>query len=679
MKRIKSVLLTLIIFAVGFTVANLNTVRAAPGDLDISFGNAGKVVIGNTYDEDRGYAIALQADGKILLGGFSYNNTSNNDFALARFNSDGTLDTSFNGDGLVITDIANSIDMSYTLAIQPDSKILLGGSGWNGSNLDFTVVRFNSDGTLDNSFDNDGIVSTTIGSGFGIARTLAIQPDGKILLGGDGDGLILVRYNNNGSLDSGFGTDGIVNTDIGAIEYSYAGINAFAYAVAVQPDGKILFGGESTYNVDMYSNFALIRYNSDGTLDTTFDDNGIVTTDIDNYSDTAYALTVLPNGKTLLGGMSYTGTDYAFALVRYNNNGSVDTDFGTSGKVITPIGSDDARAYALVAQPDGKILLSGYSVNSGEDFTLARYNNDGSPDTSFGAGDGIVTVDIDNTHNVSTALALQPDGNILLGGYSYTGGIDFALIRILANDNNDDGIAEAWDLTPDDFSFTDTINVITSTIQTSENITISGLGANITVPVTAAGGEYAINDGNYTSDIGYVQNGDIISVRHTASNSALTTTNTVLTIGGLHTPNNTAVMLGTTASDIFTNTTEPGPNAFSFTDVTGVTLASTTISNSITISGMTHAMAISVANGEYSVNSGSFTNTNGNVVNGDNVRVRHTSASTASTSVNTTLIVGGMSDTFTSTTAATASSGGGSLSWPLFLMLGLPLLRSRRI
>jgi uncharacterized delta-60 repeat protein len=234
-----------------------NTFTPAIGVLDTSFNSPNGSIIQNIgSSSDFGQSLAIQPDGKILLGGSCYNG-SNYNFCIARFNSDGTLDTTFGSSGKVIQPIGSSYDNGYSLAIQPDGKILLGGFCYNGNNNDFCIARFETNGTLDTTFGSSGIVIQPIGSSSDYGLSLAIQPDGKILLGGfcyngsDND-FCIARFNSNGTLDTSFGTGGkVIQSIIGSV------VN-FGYSLAIQPDGKILLGGscQGVSNVD----FCIARF-----------------------------------------------------------------------------------------------------------------------------------------------------------------------------------------------------------------------------------------------------------------------------------------------------------------------------------------------------------------------------------------------------------------------------------
>jgi uncharacterized delta-60 repeat protein len=207
--------------------------------------------------------------------GTSYNG-SNWDFALARYNADGSLDTSFDGDGKVTTAIGASTDVGYSVIQQADGKLVVAGYSWNGSNDDVALVRYNTDGSLDTGFDGDGKVTTAIGTGYDEGYSVIQQADGKLVVAGtsyngSSNDFALVRYNADGSLDASFDGDGIVTTAIGAA-------NDYAQSVIQQADGKLVVAGYSHNGSD--SDVALVRYNADGSLDTGFDGDGKVTTAI---------------------------------------------------------------------------------------------------------------------------------------------------------------------------------------------------------------------------------------------------------------------------------------------------------------------------------------------------------------------------------------------------------------
>jgi uncharacterized delta-60 repeat protein len=404
-----------------------SSAQATPGALDSSFGAGGKVTtaIGPTYDQAS--ALALQPDGKLIAAGISYNG-SDRDFALVRYNPNGSLDTSFNGTGKVTTAIGPGDDWAEAVALQPDGKLVVAGYSWNGSDYDLALVRYNPNGSLDTSFNGTGKVTTAIGPASDGADALALQPDGKLVAAGfswngsDWD-FALVRYHPDGSLDTSLNGTGKVTTPIG--------LSSVADALTLQSDGKLVLAGYSSIGPNV---FALARYNPDGSLDTSFNGTGKVTTAIGGDDDVANALALQPDGKLVAAGYTKGGTQYSFALARYNPDGSLDTSFNGTGKVTTRIGLSN-QAYALALQPDGKLVAAGSSYNSSnDDFALARYKPDGSPDTNFN-GTGKVTTPIGPGGDDAKALVLQPDGKLVAAGYSWNGSnYDFALARYLGKD-----------------------------------------------------------------------------------------------------------------------------------------------------------------------------------------------------------------------------------------------------
>ncbi|HEU5064712.1 MAG TPA: PASTA domain-containing protein [Gaiellaceae bacterium] len=401
--------------------------QAAPGALDPSFGTGGKVTTALGPTDAEAYGLALQPDGKLVAAGYA-SNGSNNDFALARYSPNGSLDTSFGSGGKVTTSFGpSSHDGANALVRQPDGKLVAAGYTSDGSGYDFALARYNADGSLDTSFGSGGKVTTPIGSGHDLAFALVLQPDGKLVAAGDSSNgsdrdFALARYSPNGSLDTSFGSGGKVTTWIGSG-------NDSAYALAVQPDGKLVAGGSNLQGSQ--SVVALARFNTNGSLDSGFGTGGKVATAFGGYA-WATALALQPDGKLVVGGAGSTGSQQGFALARYNQNGSLDTTFGSAGKVTTAIGSNDG-AKAVALQPDGKLVAAGYArAGSADVFALARYGANGSLDTTFGSA-GKATAAIGSDDDAS-ALALQPDGKLVVAGGTWNGSKEqFALVRYLGN------------------------------------------------------------------------------------------------------------------------------------------------------------------------------------------------------------------------------------------------------
>src|SRR5437762_9759236 len=284
-------------------------------------------------------------------------------------------------------DFAGAADQGYTMVMQNDGKILVAGRASHGDESDFGVARFNTDGTLDTSFGNGGMVTTDLGSMFDAAYAMAVQTNGKIVVVGQTEGngydFGMVRYNSDGSLDSGFGVNGIVTTD-------FAGSYDIAYGVVVHASGKITVAGTAT-DQDFHFRYGLAQYNSNGTLDANFGTNGQVMTTFENRDTEAYTMVKGAGGSFVVGGYAYDfdsgSTDVS--LAKYNSDGSLDTSFGTGGMVVANLGMDDETIRALTMDGAGNIVAAG---NGGGDYLVARFNSSGQLDSSFGSG-GKVFVD----------------------------------------------------------------------------------------------------------------------------------------------------------------------------------------------------------------------------------------------------------------------------------------------
>ncbi len=397
---------------------------AITGTLDAAFGAAGIVSAPVGTGDAVIQSIAIQTDGKIVAAGYSFA-ASNHEFALARFNADGSLDAGFGTNGKVTTPIG-TYGVAYAVAVQTDGKIVAVGQGYSGSTYVFALARYNADGTLDTGFGTNGKVLTPIGAADSYAYAVALQTDGRIVAAGQsytgsGYSFALARYNPDGTADAGFGTNGIVVTAIG----SYDAVNG----LVIQSDGKIIAAGYSD-NGSQYV-FALARYNSSGTLDASFgqNNNGKVMTPIGSKDDEAYAVAIQADGKIVATGYSNGGTCDLFALVRYNADGTLDTGFGTNGNVTTGLGSSD-QSRAVGIQDDGRIVAAGYSYTGSEYvFALVRYNVNGTLDAGFGT-DGKVLTAIGSYDDEINAIAIQSDAKIVVGGYSQTASNEhFALAR----------------------------------------------------------------------------------------------------------------------------------------------------------------------------------------------------------------------------------------------------------
>ena len=425
-------------------LTTMMSATAAPGDLDPTFDGDGKVTTHFIYTEEaRG--VAIQSDGNVVAAGVAIcepclGPVKPHDFALARYNRDGSLDTTFDGDGKVTTDFSAREDEAFAVAIQGDGKIVAAGSSIGPGALDFALARYNADGSLDTTFDGDGKVTTDFAGGDDQARGVAIQKDGKIVAAGvavtaacipcDGpatENFGLARYNLDGSLDTSFGFFGTQVTDFGGPDE--------ARGISIQTDGLIVAAGVTICDpcvlpvIPVPHDFALARYEAGGSPDTTFGQGGTVRTDFEGNDDEAFGVAVQGDGKIVAGGSATPseGAGTVFALSRYSTDGSLDGEFDVDGKVLTAFsGSDQARGVAI--QRDGKIVAAGLACANcfaGSEFGVARYTLKGSLDTTF-SGDGLVMADFGFANDQALAVALQTDGKIVAAGVA---GDDFALTR----------------------------------------------------------------------------------------------------------------------------------------------------------------------------------------------------------------------------------------------------------
>lgn len=419
---------TAAIFASVFCIAIMSVPVHADGRLDKQFGDQGVVYPGGGYPS----IVALQSDGKIVVAGPG---------VLERYNTDGSPDTTFGING---TAGLPSGLTAVSIAVQTDDKIVM--------SLDedvFTLVRYTADGFLDTTFGSGGIVMVQVGSASSGIGDIEIQPDGKIVAGGaiwgDIDALALGRFNPDGSLDTGFALQGISTIDI----LEFAGPNPgfgedgititdilvngdeVIRGVALAADGKIVIAGRvNTGTTETASDFVSARYNTDGTLDAGFGNNGIVIHPIGptNTRDECHGVAVTADNKIVLGG--YSGNlNPDFVLTRYTSNGFLDTAFGNNGTIFTDFDDQERPdfAMALGIQSDGKILLTG-NVNAVVHepggpvhrfvVGLVRYTADGRLDTTFGKSGKVLGPNVGpDNYTYARDLAVQQDGKILVSGH----------------------------------------------------------------------------------------------------------------------------------------------------------------------------------------------------------------------------------------------------------------------
>ena len=401
-----------------------------PGSLNTSFGSSGFATINFADLEDYGYAMAVQSDGKIIAAGSS--NSSNTDYAfsLARLNPDGSFDNSFGTGGKIVTPIGISASEVFAVAIQSDGKIIAAGYSTQDENLstDFTLVRYNTDGSLDNTFGIGGIVTNDFNVSEDQVYSIAVQADGKILATGpvktfenQTSSFGTARYNTDGSLDNSFGNAGLVMTAL-------PGFQNDAYEILVAPGNKIIVAGRSI-GLDGNS-VAIAKYNLDGSPDNSFGNAGLV---IENTNLNATTALLQADGKIVVASSLNNNGEFDFGLARFNADGTIDNDFGVDGIVSTNASDGNAEILSLVIQSDAKIIATGHSFDSdGHKITLARYLTDGTLDNSF--GDNGIAKPILNNDELGYDVKLYGDKIFIVGSTTNAEGDLEMLVSSLNND-----------------------------------------------------------------------------------------------------------------------------------------------------------------------------------------------------------------------------------------------------
>ena len=399
------------------------------GELDPTFGTNGIVEteFAQYYDEEI-KEMLIQPDGKIVLCGTDYVDTY--DVMLLRYNADGSADSNFGIDGKATFHYGESFTANYGVAVvlQQDGKFIIAAYSETQPGISFNCLRVHADGSLDSSFGENGVVTVFIDDYDAIANDVLLQPDGKIIVTGHanvnaaGEDMAAIRMHPDGTLDDTFGANGVVSNLNNVCGVSYTNC-------ALQSDGKILISGYGSTQGDHV--FCLMRLNEDGNLDNTFNEDGIQMTTISGYYNHPQAILLQPDGKILLAG--YAGAAASSvnpAMVRYTSTGNLDPTFAVNGIFLdtsTP-GSDWISDVCL--QPDGKILTCGLTTQSdgGWDFVVMRVNTNGSLDGSFGEN-GYVNTAFTLSDARGEAIALQNDGKIVASGYASFGVRDAVIAR----------------------------------------------------------------------------------------------------------------------------------------------------------------------------------------------------------------------------------------------------------
>lgn len=413
-----------------------------PSGFDRTFGTGGQLVtpIGTKAVVQ---AIAVQPDGKIVAVGQNVppDKFTSTDFILARYETNGSLDTSFGTGGIVITDVVGDYEYAADVLVQKsDGKIIVAGyiRPVAGSVAGFVIVRYNPDGTRDNTFGFNGrALINTGGTPVAMAYGAAFQADGKILIAGmtksgEDTSFVLGRLLPNGAVDNAFGQIGRV---IDSVNFNSEGLS-----VAVQPDGKIVVGGFACPDVDVDpKQSVVVRYIANGQRDVSFGEIGVVSVPLSTLSNAVKDIIVQPDGKIVGAGFATPSggngkTD--FAAFRLLPTGAPDPDFGSGGKVVLQMGDLNDTAEGIALQPDGKIVLTGTSFSSQNplgEMAIARLRSNGTPDPTFDT-DGKLVIPAANAESNLADLVIQPNGRIVGGGaFADDDANGFSLIRLLGH------------------------------------------------------------------------------------------------------------------------------------------------------------------------------------------------------------------------------------------------------
>ncbi|OWY20744.1 T9SS C-terminal target domain-containing protein [Sphingobacteriales bacterium UPWRP_1] len=439
----KLTLLLFCIFLLGFT---RNNAAAQPaGSLDPSFNNTGYYIHDFGF-QDNLNQIVLQPDQKILATGVALTASFTGELKVLRLNTNGTPDMSFGTNG-VFAYAGSGETYGYALALTADGKIIVGGIYFNVETdytADMLLIRLDQSGNLDPDFGTNGVVIAPLSPFDDYLQALAIQPDGKIVVSGTVAETVgfelrnapsIIRFLENGQLDTGFGTNGVVKFTPEAIDNELT-------SCIVQPDGKIVASGHFEAPFIGFSNFDIlvVRVNENGTPDTTFGTNGKVITPVNGGVDDAFGMDTDNQGNIYVAGFTTLPVtlELDMVLLKYLSDGQLDPDFGNAGLVTFNAQPYDV-ANDLIIQPDGKILLAGSIGGSFLDpksFALWRYLPNGSPDLTFGTTGHITTDVVANSMHEFNTVALQDNGSIVAAGKVYSGTNNDMIVARYINDLN---------------------------------------------------------------------------------------------------------------------------------------------------------------------------------------------------------------------------------------------------
>jgi uncharacterized delta-60 repeat protein len=504
---------------------------------------------------DLGFAAAVMPNGTVVVGGSTEVLSSTTDSALIRHGTNGVPDASFgDGYGKVITAMSPSFDSVADLAVVGNAGVVTAGYAYQGNYPAIALAKYNSAGVLDTTFGGGtGKVITPVGAYGAIARAVAVQSNGKIVVAGESTDpalvtktdFIVARYNVDGSLDSTFGAGGIQRIDVAGFQHDSA------LGVAVQTDGKIVLVGET--RVGAQQAIGIVRLTAGGLLDASFGSGGKATFSPSGLITHGRAVAIQPDGKiVVLGNAIISSTNTTMiVLLRFTAGGVLDTTFNAGvGYALNGFGAGLALSFSgLELLPTGQILVSGRGAISTQNrslFLTARYTSAGLIDTTYNNGVGHKLGDLSSDGMISTSaetISVTPNGRFIVSGYS--GGY-FGMVKYMG---------DPVDVTPAGVTLTPVNAAAPSTTQISNTVVVSGLTSGAMVPISCSYGKYSINGGPFVSTFGYVKNGDQIRVSLVSAATSGGVTSAVLRFGGVHAANNRLVVIGNRTVATFKSTT----------------------------------------------------------------------------------------------------------------------------
>lgn len=419
--RLRPLTVTLLALALTTTAA------AAPGDLDSGFATGGKYTSAAYGLSMFGPSVAIRPAGGIVAVGKHFTGLDD-DFAVLRLNASGGLESV-----ATAAFASNKDEDAKSVVVLPDGRFLVGGEGNAGGYAQHGVIRFLADGTIDDTFGSDGRVAIDFGR-LSHIHAMALQPDGKLVVVGESYGgansarLAMARLNTDGSLDTRFGTAGLVQATYGDTSNSHA--------IVIAPDGAITIGGYIVNNESSPASACFVaRFSSSGVADSSFGNNGVTLAALGSgHSNYCHSMVLQPDGKVVLAGSMVRNRVGDFVMLRMTTSGALDSTFDNDGVVGTSFpgrAPASSEANAVLLQPDGKIVLGGYTDGK---FALARYTSSGALDPSFGTSGLMSFAFGSGVDDQIKSLALQSDGKIVAAGFSRNGShFELAVVRVLGN------------------------------------------------------------------------------------------------------------------------------------------------------------------------------------------------------------------------------------------------------